>query len=148
GRQAAEYGVLHDPRGRMARGESGAQSETRSLSACSETPALFLVGLGLFLFRQLRAQQVAERAEALPRLGLLALVLLVIDAVRGAVGGRARQPVPPALVDLDHLRLELRSRRPGLLVVAAPRRAQFGVGDQALAPVPVYEPSDRVPLGN
>src|SRR5262249_44861645 len=77
--------------------------------------------LVLFLLRQLGPQQIPERAKALPRRHLLVhllLILPVVELVRRPVRGDARQPIPPAVVDLDDLRLELRSHRRRLLVVA------------------------------
>src|SRR5204863_5538593 len=90
------------------------------------------------LLLELGAQQIAERSEALSRRHLLVhlpLVLAVIGDALRALRGRPRPPVPAAVVDLDDLRLELRSYRHRFLVVAAARRAQLRLRHQPLAPV-------------
>src|SRR5437879_10346258 len=98
--------------------------------------------LVLRLLLELGAEQIAQGAEALAGWRRLALVGLVLGAVRCAIGGHPREAVAALLVQVDDLRPERGARRRGLLVVRAARRAQLGVGHQTLA----VRPGDEHPV--
>src|SRR6267142_2939044 len=124
---------------------SGPRSSAPCRRSCSSAERSLVFALLL----ELGAQQIAERSEALSRRHLLVhlpLVLAVIGDALRTLRGRPRQPVPAAVVDLDDLRLELRSYRHRFLVVAAARRAQLRIRHQPLAPVPMDEDAEGLAL--